>query len=153
MLYKSFRVALTLGFIFLTQPLFSQVSLMLHTEKGNRVFFNVAKSKLELKNGKLNMALLSKKAKIFELNGIPERYIIDTVAKIIGTSAIYITDTITYKSILQRGNVVEIKCKESKEGEPISITASGKMYYGKRMLLYELSYKGVLPKKQNVKTN
>lgn len=152
------RVLLKIAFAFLAMHFVAnqanaQNSLLLTTERGTRIYFNIKRAKVENINGKINISLLSKKAKVFEINGIPESVFADTTLKIFGTTAVYITDSITFKSIAERGNLFEITCPNKKPKAPFTLLANGKMYQGKKTIMYSLTFTGQLPAKQQLKTS
>ncbi|TAE85076.1 MAG: hypothetical protein EAY81_06910 [Bacteroidetes bacterium] len=148
----SFKKALTfvLGIFLLVNGYAQQKAptVTLTSQKGKKIVFKVKTQKIEWINGKLNLSFLSADGKLLQLNNIDESTLKDTIFRSTDVNAVYITDSISYKSIKRIAPLLEMTCATPKKGQEISILAQGSVFYKKNTIKYTIRYKGVLPEKR-----
>jgi hypothetical protein len=125
-------------------------------EKGTNTDF-VFKSppRFELVNGMLNISALSENNMLFEITGISEKALKDTMLSDASFKMMYIFSQ-NEKACVSNPMTLNIKCSSSKKGSPIIITLSGNLFGSSRILILESKLSGVIPERKNTtirKTN
>lgn len=122
------------------------VKLVNHQKK--TVPFKTNKAKIEWVNGFVNIALLSTDGQIIQINQIPEGLLKNTTLRSSKINLLLISGDKPYKPLSTHRPLFEITCKKATAGQPISISAQGKLYNNKAWYLVDVKVSGVLPTQQ-----
>ena len=121
----------------------------------NEDFVILSKAKFEIQNGNLNIAVLSQANTLFEINGIHENAIKDTILKdgAFRLAFIHSQNEKTYTSNENNSNsILTLKCRGVKKGNPIKIIFSGKVFSGDKFYSIEAQFTGEIPAKKLTST-
>ncbi|MEI6594220.1 MAG: hypothetical protein WCO28_01575 [Bacteroidota bacterium] len=121
-------------------------------ETGKNIpFVFKSKAKFEIQNGMLNIAVLSENNTLFEIRGISEKAIKDTLLGDDSFKMIYIisqNEKACVSNPMNSNSILNIKCSSTKKGSPIAITLQGNLFGGGKIIMLEAKLNGEIPEKK-----
>jgi hypothetical protein len=125
-------------------------------EKGtNTDFVFKTPPRFELVNGMLNISALSDNNMLFEITGISEKALRDTMLSDASFKMMYIfsqNEKACVSNPMTSNSILNIKCSSSKKGTPITITLSGNLFGSSKILILESKLSGAIPERKNTIT-
>lgn len=124
---------------------------------GQKIPFKIKENPVfELRNNQLNIAVTSNTNSVFQVVGINEASLKDTVLKGNAFRLVYIPseNKTTFMSNETLANsILIIKCHSTKAGGNIIITLKGKIYSDEKFYRVEAQFKGKIPEKKYTSTD
>ena len=110
-----------------------------------------SKAKFDIQNGMMNIAVLSQSNTLFEIDGINEKSLKDTILTDDSFRLLYIhsQNEKTFTSNQKNSNsILTIKCRAVKKGNPVMIILKGKVFSGDKFYSIEAQFNGEIPEKK-----
>lgn len=111
--------------------------------------------RFELVNGMLNISVLSEKNELFEITGISEKAIKDTMLSDNAFKMMYIFSQNVKACVsnpMVSNSILNINCSGVKTGNPILIILTGNLFGEGKILMLEAKLSGLIPDKKNITT-
>lgn len=127
-------------------------SVKMQNHNKQNIAFKIKKVNVEWVNGRVNLAAVSTKNKMIQLNGLTEIMLNDTTLRHKGIELIFIDGENAFKSVVRFKPLVEVRCIGPKTGNNIMVNVQGKVYFKKAWYSINMQISQKLPAQKFIST-